>query len=59
MNKKKGITDYANETSLFAVHINKEYSNAYNQDHRIFRRFNGICSNLYDSAHRLAVKNPF
>ncbi|CDW73798.1 UNKNOWN [Stylonychia lemnae] len=59
LNKRKSICNFSNELQLYAMHSNKEYLSAYQNDPELFKKFNGHCAQTYDSAHRIGVRQPF
>jgi hypothetical protein len=57
--RKKAICDYANEAIPVAIHINKEYTSALGENNEIFKKNTGICSHVYDAAHKFGIDKPF
>jgi len=51
-NKKKGITEIVDISKPFHPNFNKEYTKMYDHDKEVFKKYNGVFSNLYDSSHR-------
>jgi hypothetical protein len=52
MNKKKGIAEIADLMRPFNPNFNKEYTDMYNENNKIFHSCKGIFSHMYDAAHR-------
>ncbi len=57
--RKKAICDFSNEAIPTALHINPDFNNAYNSDNRIFKKYTGMCTNVFDAAHRFGIDKPF
>jgi len=57
--RKKAICDYANEAIPSAIHFNPDYNIAFQKNHNVFKKFTGICTNVYDAAHRFGIDKPF
>eukprot|EP00347_Sterkiella_histriomuscorum_P019446 403341600 len=57
--RKKAICDFANEAIPSAIHINNDYKSALNHDNQLFKKYTGICTNVYDAAHRFGIDKPF
>jgi len=57
--RKKAVCDFSNEAMPNALHINNDYNSAIGKDIQIFKKYTGICSNVYDSAHRFGIDKPF
>lgn len=51
-NKKKGIGEIADLTKTFRVNFNKEFADKLKDNPLRFRKYNGIFSDMYDSAHK-------
>lgn len=51
-NKKKGVAEFSDYTRLYNPNYNKEYRSLITENPKIFHQYNGIFSNLYDSAHK-------
>ena len=51
-NKKKGVAEFSDFTKPSHPNFNKEYQDLVAKDPKIFMRYKGIFSELYDSAWR-------
>ena len=51
-NRKKGVGEYADLTKTFAINPERKFGKAFNEDSKIFRRYTGIFTHLYDSSIR-------
>jgi hypothetical protein len=52
MNRKKGVSEIAELTKPFHTNFNKEYTEIYNDNNRVFHNYKGIFSHMYDAAKR-------
>ena len=59
MFRKKAISDFEKEALVSATHYNQGYQNAFKEDSSVFKKYTGICTNVYDAAHRFGIKEPF
>ena len=50
--KTKGVGEYADLTRTYRTNFNSNYQNLVNENPYRFRRFTGIFSRMYDSAHQ-------
>ena len=50
--KKKGVGEFSDLTRPFNPNYSQQYQTAIFEDNHIFKKYNGIFSYLYDSAHK-------
>lgn len=51
-NKKKGVTEFSNFTNPYYPNYSKHYKEVLDNDNKAFYHYNGVFSELYDSANR-------
>ena len=59
LNRKKGVTEFADESRLTALHTNHDYIKALKEDQGMFKRKNGLFTHTYDAAKRFGIDKPF
>jgi hypothetical protein len=59
LNRKKAICEYSDVARPNALHFNLDYNENFNKNRNVFRRTNGIFTNVYDSAHVFGIDKPF
>ena len=59
LNRKKGVTEFADESRITALHTNHDYIDAFKQDQNMFKRKNGLFTHTYDAAKRFGIEKPF
>ncbi len=58
-NRRKGVTEFADLQCVASLHPNLDHNKALNDNPYVFRKINGMFSNLYDSAARYGETNVF
>ena len=58
-NRKKGVTEFADLANLSNINPNLDHLKAINDDPYVFRRKNGMFTNLYDAAARFGEDKVF
>jgi hypothetical protein len=58
-NRKLGITQHRDLAGPNRPNHNMQYRNAFNENHNVFKRQNGIFTHLYDAAARFGENEVF
>ena len=58
-NRKLGITQIRDLSGPNAMHFHPDYTKAWDENHNVFKRQNGIFTHLYNAAHRFGEKEVF
>lgn len=59
VNRRKGVTEFADMQALACINNNVQHGEALNSNPYEFRRKNGVFTNMYDSAKRFGESKVF
>lgn len=58
-NRRKGVTEFADLMSLSSINHSLDFKEAHNVNPYEFRKYNGVFTNMYDSAKRFGESRVF